>query len=182
MLTEKRDFGGRWKISHSNDREKMTKHQVNVAGVVKTNIIYYKEVTNRQVINIISILYDGENRDQVVYQKLSLSQDSMNYKRVDSVTTLTQNDTRVEIHYGRLYSYVHDHDCFVNVTAEFTEHGSKKVNLEVTLTSDGKCFPEEMVIKLKSPDENSISKRRVLNYVLLLITLLIFYCLAINKQ
>lgn len=174
--SEKREYGGTWEIENYDERSKVSKNLINISGVAKPTIIqFYQESNSNTLFKIINVLYDGQYRDQVVYQKIHLNTDKMVYSRKKNKVTIKMEKARIEISYGRLYSTTQDHDCFVNVTANFTEKSSNKISLSIELTSDGKCFPTEMTFDLDSPYEKSISKRRVINYAIIINILLIMY-------
>lgn len=130
-----REYGGRWRVNDANDRELVSKHLNNIHGVVKTRIQYYKEGGKYPIIKIVNIMYDGEYRDQVVYQKVSLS--DFIYTEDGSIVILKQQKANVEIAYGRLYSIAQDHTCFVDVHASFKEFGKDKLKTRIQITSDG---------------------------------------------
>lgn len=125
-------------------------------------------------------MYDGEYRDQVVYQKISLSEPV--FKKNDNSITLNYEKANVEVSYGRLYSIAQDHNCIINVNASFLDDDKNNITSTILLTSDGSWFPEEMKFELSYPSRNGISKRRVGNYVIMLSLLLVIYWYMTNKQ
>lgn len=175
-----KEYGGRWAIEKPEDRQLFNHSLNNMAGVAKTRLQYYKEGGKYPVLKIINIMYDGEYRDRVVYQKVSLAEPI--YSEEGSSIRVSYNKAAVEVAYGRLYSMTQDHTCLVDVNATFSETSDNEIQSSIILTSDGTCFPKKLSIKVVYPDENSISKRRVLNYVIVLNILLVLYCFAINKQ
>lgn len=104
-------------------------------GVVKTRIEYYKESSKFPILRIVNIMYDGEYRDQVVYQKISLSEPV--FKKNDQSITLNYEKANVEVSYGRLYSIAQDHNCIININASFLDEDKNNITSTILLTSDG---------------------------------------------
>lgn len=130
-----REYAGRWRVNDASDRELVSKHLNNIHGVVKTRLQYYKEGGKYPIIKIVNIMYDGGYRDQVVYQKISLS--DFIYTEDGPIVILKQQKASVEIAYGRLYSISLDHTCFVDVHATFKEIAKDKLKTRIQITSDG---------------------------------------------
>ena len=122
-----------------------------------------------------------ENIETKSYTKECLSTRLWSSKmRIKSLFII--NNANVEISYGRLYSIAQDHNCLADVSTTFETINNNNIKGQIKLTSDGSCFPEEMVLDIEYPNEYSISKRRVFNYVIFLSLLLIGYWYLTNKQ
>jgi len=118
-------------------------------------------------------MYDGEYRDQVIYQRVSFNETVV--LKNENKIFIHHKNANVEISYGRLYSIAQDHNCLADVSTTFETINNNNIKGQIKLTSDGSCFPEEMVLDIEYPNEYSISKRRVFNYVIFLSLLLIGY-------
>jgi hypothetical protein len=80
-------------------------------------------------------MYDGEYRDQVVYQKIALIEPV--FKKNENSITLNYEKANVEVSYGRLYSIAQDHNCVINVNATFHDGDKNNITSTIILTSDG---------------------------------------------
>jgi len=125
-------------------------------------------------------MHDGEYRDQVIYQKVSFNETI--FVKHENKILISHKNANVEISYGRLYSIAQDHNCKADVNATFEVINSQNIKGTILLTSDGSCFPEEMLLEVEFPNQYAISKRRVFNYVIILTCLLIGYCYVTNRQ
>lgn len=173
-------YGGRWTISDKEGRQKLSSHLKNTNGIVKTSLECHKESNAFPTWRIENILHDGEYKDQVIYQKLSLN--GTVYVKLQSEIKFYNQKASLEINYGRLYSIAEDHTCEVDVNATFEDVGSKNIHAQIILTSDGEDCPKEMRFDVEFPNKYAISKRRVFNYVIVLTFLLIGYWYVTNKQ
>ena len=99
LLADKK-YGGRWEIEDPEDRQKLSEHLDKISGVAKTKIQYYKKGGKYPTLEFINELYDGEYRDKVIYQKVSLNQ--FNFSEKDDNTTIDHQKVSTEIAYGRL--------------------------------------------------------------------------------
>ena len=175
-------YGGRWKIDDPNDKTRIYQQLTSISGVDKVNIEFYRLPFNTPTIRIINIMYDGEYRDRVIYEKISLSDFEITNIQNEGIK-ISQKKANIEVSYGRLYSIFSDHNCYVDVSLDFiTNQPGDEVKLNLTISSDGACFPKTTKIDAKSPDIAKISQRRVINYVVILNILLMVYCFVINKQ
>jgi hypothetical protein len=134
-MISKKDLGGRWKIKNQADREKISKHLKNINGVAKTRLEYYKESSKFPMLKIVNIMHDGEFRDQVVYQKISIREPV--FKKQGEDITVYYEKATVEVSYGRLYSIAQDHNCVIDVNATFKILEDHHINSTILLTSDG---------------------------------------------
>mmetsp|Transcript_7213 Transcript_7213/g.8145 ORF Transcript_7213/g.8145 Transcript_7213/m.8145 type:complete len:297 (-) Transcript_7213:970-1860(-) len=175
-----KQFGGRWSIKDQKDREKISTHLNNINGVVKTKIEYHKDSSTFPSLRIENTMHDGEYRDQVIYQKVSFNETI--FVKHENKILISHKNANVEISYGRLYSIAQDHNCKADVNATFEVINSQNIKGTILLTSDGSCFPEEMLLEVEFPNQYAISKRRVFNYVIILTCLLIGYCYVTNRQ
>lgn len=170
-MISKKELGGRWRIKDQTDREKISKHLKNISGVAKTRLEYFKESNKFPTLKIDNIMHDGEFRDQVIYQKITIREPILEKKQDEIV--FYYEKANVDVSYGRLYTIAQDHNCEVDVNATFKILENKHINSTILLTSDGSCFPEEMVFEVEYPNPSAVSKRRVINYVVLLSMLLV---------
>lgn len=173
-------FGGKWRIKDQKDRDLISPHLNNINGIVKTKLEYHKDSSLLPTLRLNSIMHDGKYRDQVISQKISFNETVIRKK--ENKIFIHHKKATVEISIGHLYSIAQDHYCLVDVNATFEIISNNHIKGQVFITSDGSCFPEELVLDIEYPNEYALSKRRVFNYAILLTLLLIVYCYIINKQ
>lgn len=180
MSVTNRQYGGRWRVEDPTEKDKLNKSLGNISGIDKTSFSFYLQPAISPAYRIVNTFYDGEFRDKVVYQKISLSDYDLLEDEQGNLV-VKQSKANVELSYGRLYSILADHNCYIDVELVFIEHNDE-VKLNMTLTSDGICFPKKVTVDLNFPDAGQISRNRVVNYVVVLNTILMIYCFVINKQ
>ena len=176
------NYGGRWIIDNPDDKTKIYQQMNSISGIDKVEINFYRMPFMTPTMRIINIMYDGEYRDRVIYQKISLSDFNMTDGQNEGIKVF-QKKANIEVSYGRLYSIFADHNWYADVTAEFISgRPGDEVKLLLTINSDGTCFPKKTTVDVKYPDSAQISKIRVIHYVIILNIMLMIYCFVINKQ
>lgn len=103
------NYGGRWIIDNPDDKTKIYQQMNSISGIDKVEINFYRMPFMTPTMRIINIMYDGEYRDRVIYQKISLSDFNMTDGQNEGIKVF-QKKANIEISYGRLYSIFADHN------------------------------------------------------------------------
>lgn len=176
------EYVGLWSLTDPSEKKLLSNHIDNVSGYAKTDLYYFKEGDRFPIFRIVNILYDGEYRDQVVYNQISFNDLRINSQEENKLTIYEKNKASINTSYGRLYTIIQEYKCYIDFSATFDDDGKAGFNATFTMKSDGQCFPKEVTLVLHSIKGSSIKQNRVINYSFILNFLLLTFCYIISKQ
>lgn len=174
----KNEYSGRWTLPSVDDTKLLSKHLSHFPGTAKSRF-YFDEEKDYEPLVIENILFDGRYRDNVVYQRITFVE--VNITKSDGMIIYSSDKASIELSYGRLYSVIHERQEYLNVSGTFFE-AKNELKGTITLSSSGITFPKRLEFTIHSIGDDFIPKSRIINYSVILNTLLMIYCYFIAKQ